>query len=367
VNICHLTSVHSRFDVRIFLKECCSLVNAGHHGTLIVADGKGDETKNGVTIIDVGAPHSRIDRMINVTRRIYRAAKTLNADIYHFHDPELIPTGLKLKRLGKKVILDAHEDVHLQILCKPYLNGPTRYVCAKAFSLYEKRACRHFDAIVAATPFIRDRFIKNNQRTVNVNNYPRFNEFHESSDVSYIKKENKICYIGGITEIRGIKELISSMSAVECELDLAGTIQPESLRKKLLEIPGWEKIHELGFVNRQDVKKVLETSKAGIVTFHPKPNHINAQPNKLFEYLSASIPVIASDFPLWREIIDKHTCGILVDPLNPREISEAINWIISHPEKAAQMGKNGREAVEKRFNWENERRKLLNLYEDFFR
>ena len=189
-------------------------------------------------------------------------------------------------------------------------------------------------------------------------------ELSASDNVHWQQRLEKICYIGGITEIRGIRELIIAMSDVKGRLDLAGRFSPISIRKEFKALPSWNKINELGFVDREMVKSILATSRAGIVTFHPSPNHINSQPNKLFEYLSAGIPVITSDFPLWRKIVKGYNCGLIVDPLNPKEIADAINWIINNPEEAEKMGKNGRKAVEEHFNWGNEKKKLLNMYQN---
>lgn len=115
IKLCHLTSVHSRFDIRIFHKECASLARKGFMVNLVVADGKGDEVNNGVAIHDVGSSNGRFDRMRRAPNRVLKKALSLDAEIYHFHDPELIPVGLGLKRHGKKVVFDVHEDYVSQI------------------------------------------------------------------------------------------------------------------------------------------------------------------------------------------------------------------------------------------------------------
>jgi len=127
-------------------------------------------------------------------------------------------------------------------------------------------------------------------------------------------------------------------------------------------MPGWQNVETLGYLDRNAVKSTLSRSMRGLVLFHPEPNHVNAQPNKMFEYMSAGIPVIASNFPLWKEIVEGTECGICVDPLNPKEIADAIRWIIEHPVEASRMGENGRKAVEERYNWGIEEKKLLELY-----
>ena len=126
---------------------------------------------------------------------------------------------------------------------------------------------------------------------------------------------------------------------------------------------GWQNVNEYGFLDRLGVRNILARSAAGVVTFYPLPNHVDAQPNKMFEYMSAGIPVIASHFPLWREIIEDNQCGLLVDPLNPEAIANAIDYLINNPQEARSMGQNGRRAVEEKYNWTIEQQKLLEFYQ----
>ena len=363
--VCHLTSVHSRYDTRIFLKECRSLANVGYSLSLIVADGNGDEIKDTVSIFDVGASKGRLHRIFKTTRRVFEKACELDCEIYHLHDPELIPIGLKLKRLGKIVIFDSHEDVPKQLLGKPYLNKPAKWLLSKLFGTYESFACKRFDAIVTATPYICDKFLEINSTTVDINNFPILGELAPASN-DWGQKRYEVCYVGGIAAIRGIKEIIRAMGQIKSgtRLQLVGLFSEKLVESKVKEYPGWRNVDELGFVDREGVRSILSRSVAGLVTFLPLPNHIDAQPNKMFEYMSAGIPLIASNFSLWREIIEDNDCGLCVDPLNPAEIAEAIDFLVDNPERSQQMGENGKHAVYERYNWSIEEKKLVDLYND---
>jgi glycosyltransferase involved in cell wall biosynthesis len=363
VKITHLSSVHPRYDTRIFLKELRTLAEvSAYQVSLVIADGKGDQMIDNISIYDLGKPNGRLERMRKTTKMVFNKALELNSDVYHLHDPELIPTGIKLKKAGKKVIFDAHEDVPKQLLGKPYLNRPLLKLVAGSFSAYEKHTSPRFDAIVTATPSIREKFEKMNSYVVNVNNFPIIGELDKPA--LWKNRLDKITYVGGISEIRGIRELIKAIDLVDnIHLNLIGQFSEQEIYKEVKEYGGWRNVEELGFLGREEVAEVLSQSKAGVVTFHPLPNHIDAQPNKMFEYMSAGVPLITSDFPLWREIVMGNECGICVDPLDPKAIAGAMKYIIDHPEEAERMGKNGQKAVLEKYNWSIEKEKLLKMYQ----
>jgi len=365
VKITHLTSAHQRYDTRIFIKMCSSLAKVDNYKvSLVVADGKGDEVKNGVNIVDVGAKSGgRLSRMTKTVKKVYQKALELDSDIYHLHDPELIPIGLKLKKLGKKVIFDAHEDLPKQLVGKPYLNKPLLTILSKVMALYENYACKKFDFIVTATPFIKDKFLNINPNSIDINNFPILGEL--ANETPWSEKKNEVCYVGSIAKIRGIKEIVKAIGMTKStRLNLAGAFSEKDVEIEVKSYLGWSSVNELGFLNRDEIAQVLKSSKAGLVTLHPIINYMDALPVKMFEYMAAGLPVISSNIPLWKEIVEGNKCGICVDPLNPKEIADAIEYIITHPKKAEQMGNNGKKAVLEKYNWGIEEEKLLKLYQE---
>lgn len=337
----------------------------GYDVHLIVADDKGDELINEVHVHDVGFTTNRFTRILKSAYRAYKKALEIDAAIYHFHDPELIPYGNKLLKKGKKVIYDVHEDVPRSIVSKDWIWKPIREMIAFSFEKYEDHISAKLSGIICATPFIRDRFLKNNLNTVDINNYPLLKEF--GSVTSWANKSKSICYVGGLTKIRGIYEIVHALKYCDARLLLGGNFDYKEMEEELKKHHCWGKVDYFGFVERSKVAEILEKSKAGLVTFYPEPNHINAQPNKLFEYMSAGIPVICSNFPLWKEIIEKNQCGVCVNPLDPKDIANGVNTILSDDLKSEQMGKNGRKAIETKYNWENEFQRLLSFYSNILK
>lgn len=364
MKICHFTSVHPYMDTRILLKECATLAAQGYEVHLVATDAPDGEIHDGVFLHhSPPARGGRLARMTQTMRGVYQKAKALNADIYHFHDPELIPAALLLRRKGYPVIYDVHEDVPRDILTKSWIPAPLRVFISKSFELLENFAAKRMSYIITATPFIKMRFKKLTAQTEVVNNYPILNELAAPASADWHHKDRAVTYVGSITRIRGIQEMVEAVGRTDARLFLGGKFSPPELRDEIKQLEGWAQVDELGQLNRQDVAATFARSMAGLILLHPAPNHIDAQPNKMFEYMSARLPLIGSDFPLWREIIEGNACGFCVDPLDPAKIAEAVRTITEHPDKAREMGENGYNAVISKYNWEAESRTLLAVYE----
>lgn len=368
-HICILTSVHPPFDTRIFHKQAKSLIKAGYDVTLIAQHDK-DELVDGIRIVALPNPRNRLWRMLG-TWRVFKLGLKQKAEIYHFHDPELISVGLLLRLLTKaKVIYDVHEDYGKAILSKYYLPKYTRKVVAQLSNLIEKFAATFFDAIIVVTDDMLKKF-SHHKRAVTVGNFPILYKFTKRESNPDTDNAFNIIYAGGLAEERGISEIVQAMECLttsrNVKLILYGKFCPESYQQKVRRLRGFEGVEYLEWIEPEEVWLKMIQATAGIACYHPVPNAISSQPNKLFEYMAAGLPVIASNFPLWKEIVEGNNCGLTVNPLNPREIAKAVEYLLEHPEETRKMGENGRKAVVEKYNWETESRKLIAVYEDLLK
>lgn len=359
--VCQMTSAHKSDDIRIFYKECVSLSENGYKVFLVAPDES--YIRSGVEIIGIKQENKgRLWRMLFMSKAIYKQASKIRADIYHIHDPELLPYALKLKKKGKKVIYDSHEDVPRQILAKTWIPKVLRKYVSKIFENYEKHVARQLDYVITATDHIADIFKKSGSLARAVKNYPMLTDI-ECKNENYFERENIICYAGGVTEQRGITQMVKAVDNLDVKLQIAGAID-DNYQKQLSVLPGRSKTDFLGFLNREQISDLYNRSKAGMVVLKNTPNHREALPIKMFEYMAAGIPVIASKFPVWEKIIDEVGCGICVDPDSVQEIVVAIKRLIENPDLAMNMGKNGRKAICEKYSWEMEVKKLLLVYQE---
>lgn len=364
IKVCHMTSAHKSDDIRIFVKECRSLVEAGYEVNIVATDDV-NTVKDGVRIYSVkGGYRGRLDRIYRGAQEVYVKAKELDCDIYHFHDPELIPYAIKLKKIGKIVIYDVHEDYVASITEKQWIPSIFRKTISVIMKKYEESICKKIDGVITVTPHILERLQKYNSNSVIVANYPIINKDYRTSE--YSEESNTICFAGGISEQWMHVNIIQALEEIEdIRYTLLGSGDEEYINR-LRNLKGWNKVDYVGRVPHNEVKKTLHMSSAGMALNDYVANVGGKRGSlgntKLFEYMEAGIPVICTDFEMWKEIIDRYNCGVCVNPHNINQIVEAIIYIRNNSKIAAEMGMNGRKAVEEIYNWDREKEKLVSFY-----
>lgn len=364
--IIHMTTVHPRDDSRIRFKEIVSLVQATDEDVrLFVQDGLGDEVDpvHGYRIVDTGPRKRRLSRMFEGGWRMISAVRRARPSIVFFHDPELLPWAFLLRLSGIKVVYDAHEDVPRQILRNPSLPAPVKPILSPIVSVFEWVAGHLLSAVVGATTEITDRFPA--RKSFLLRNFPVVHELHTPGAMPMAERPPQFAYIGMITEDRNIYRMIDAVGLLKdpkARLRLAGDFTVAAVRDRAERMPNWNRVIFDGWVSRDGVAAILSDARAGLVLLKPIKHEMVTLPIKMFEYMAAGLPIISSDFPLWREIIDGVGCGLLVDPEDESAIAGAMQWILDNPEEAAAMGARGRQAVLDTYNWESEAETLLDLY-----
>ena len=361
--VAHLTSVHHPSDTRIAYRECYSLASAGYD-VVLIATGDAPPLPDGVRYVGVPRPRNRFERMTRTVWNVYRAARRERADVYHFHDPELMGVGLALRMRGARVVFDVHEDIPSDIADKPWIARPLRRPLSVLSQVVLQSFHRGYSAIVAATPAIARRFPHKHMAVVC--NYPRLDELPASGAGRFEERPRAVAYLGGITQLRCIEEIVQSLDAPELSADvkllLAGRFDSETLEARVRSMPGFRRVTFVGHCPRSQVASFLGNARAGLLLFRPAANHEEAMPTKLFEYLGGGLPVIISDTLQCSSLVRDNECGLVVNPSDPHALARAISFIIDNPRIAQEMGERGRRLVAERYQWTTEANKLTNLY-----
>jgi len=377
--VCIITSVHSVSDPRIFYKQAQSLKKAGHNVCIIAQNDK-NEIIDGIQIIGLGKPKTRLQRMFCLTNQMLKKALTTNADAYHIHDPELLPVLVIIKLLTKKfTVFDIHENIKEDIMTKEYLNSISRIIFAFAYTLIESFFLKFVDVIILA----EDSYTKSYTNIKNkyiIRNYPLIKYEKNSRKINAINHNSDlyiISVVGQIAKVRGAFEILNAMKILidrgfgNIRLNFIGLFETTSLRSELEDyIVKYELHSNIKFTNQIPhpmVAKILEESNLGLAILHPNPNFLESMPTKIFEYYLAGIPVIASNFQAWKRIVVDTDCGLVVDPLNVISISDAIEKMILNREDSLRMGENGKNLIYSTYNWKNEEIALLDIYKRAFK
>jgi glycosyltransferase involved in cell wall biosynthesis len=340
-----------------------SLAEAGYE-VYLLASAPEDGQIEGVRIVALPVFRSRLRRMLLGPLAVLRALLRLRPDLVHVHDPELIPLAIAWRLVRRTpTVYDSHEDLSKQVLGKPYVKPWLRPVFVRLARTVEAAADRFLDAVVAAEPLIAGNYRR--APVFLVQNFPWLRDFPESSPVDLASRS--VIYVGGIAEGRGAREMLEAVEQSEtgARLRLAGPIMSPALRG---EIERRDAVVEyLGYLPASDIPRLLNASSVGLVVLHPLPKYLEAQPTKLFEYMAAGRPFIASDFPSWRRLLGEINCGVFIDPKDVSALRAAIDYFLTHPEEAAAMGLRGRVAFEERFTFETQVAHLLKLVETLVR
>jgi glycosyltransferase involved in cell wall biosynthesis len=143
---------------------------------------------------------------------------------------------------------------------------------------------------------------------------------------------------------------------------LLGKAIDRQAEERVRNLPSFGRVDCLGHVPYETMYEYLNSAAIGMVCNQPRHGYDLAQPNKLFEYMSAGLPVIASHFEIWKEVVEGNQCGLNVDPTDPQGIAEAIDYLLERPKLRAEMGENASRAVQEKYNWQRESRTLRELY-----
>ncbi len=360
--VVHLTSVHPRHDVRIFLKQCLSL-SSKYSVSLIVADGLGDAKDSGIDIFDVGRPKGRLSRMASTTKKVYRKAMELKADVYQAHDPELLPVLYKLKKSGYKVIFDVHEDYELIIKSKTYIKPYASYFVTKISWFIMKLMLRKCDAIIHVHDSIRDKYscIKNNLQVV-IRNYPHV-------DLAEYKERQldkvRLVYAGSISEERGFNNLLQIALNLpkNYELHIAGRFSNVDLQEKFNSNFNIGNVFFHGYLNEDDLFCLYAKCHIGLIPFENIGQYGLASSIKLYEYLQHFLYVLVPNFGEWLDFIDLNRCfGRCVNYKDILSFFNAIECLFSNKNKYIENIQYSAEIVAKKYSWNNEKAKLYDLY-----
>ena len=372
IKVCHLASKHKMNDMRIFEKECKSLAKAGFDVTLIgFGDQPKTETIDGVRCIALFCPiKNNLELLRKRNKMTLEAASQVDADIYHLHEPELLPIGMKLKKKGKIVIFDSHEyygwqlrdNIHkIKVIKTPAF---LMKVLGRLYMRYEKHVCMRIDGVVQVCTMNGVDYFENRcRKTLFIRNLPSLSDYTRKTAIDYSEGPS-VAMIGGITKERGITQLVEAAHLAQARLLLAGAFSPKTYEAEIKAMPAYACVDYKGFLDKNGMVALLEQANIGASTLLNigQYDKIDTLPTKVYDYMSMQLPVVISNTEFAQKMNDKYHFAICVDPANPEDIANAIQWLFEHPEQALEMGKNGRKAIEEEFNWEKESLKLVEFY-----
>lgn len=366
-SVCHVISGYYRNDARVLLRQCKSLHQHGYAVSILTNDGDPGEMLDGIPIFDAGRPWPRWKALAMAKRQMLDRAIEIDADIYQLHSPELLPLGVELKRLGKAVVYDAHEDMPRHLLEKEWLPTWIRKTVSQVFERYMLHVLAEFDETISPHSHVVADLQRRIGKGILVANFPLIGEDWLFGEQSYCSREPIACYSGTVYLYSNQEETVAALRELDgVRYRIAGYIDP-TFHQRLAALPGGEKVEFLGRLSRPDLKQFYREARIGMVVYDYKLNlgdRLGSYgTNKVFEYMEAGLPFICTDYDLWRDIVERYDCGVCVPPGDPVAITEAIKCLLADPVRAYRMGQAGRRAVLEEFNWSTEEKKYVAVFD----
>ena len=362
-------------------KEAASLVRAGHDVTVVAEWAPGlpvREERQGYRVVRVRRGAARLPglRLLQYRRRLIRALRMTAPEVIHAHDSDALePVAAVARQRRVPYVYDAHElwtdqenrgrtELYFR-LWRFYYRAIQRLLVPRAASV-----------VTVSPPIAAELRRRYRLREVAlVPNYPEISGPLEARSIRDLAAASGrpisdgsaiVLFIGGVHLGRGIDDIVRAIAAVPATAGVfLGSGEPPEHVRSLAEALGIEdRLHFLPRVGSSEVIPFAASADVGITLTEPiSLNSRYALPNKLFQYMAAGIPVIASDYPQVAEIVLAHRAGLTVDPADGQAIANAVRAVVADPRAAREMGRRGREAVERAYNWEVAARTLVAVYD----
>lgn len=374
-SILHVGYFHRYDDSRIVYKECRALKEYFDCEVCYVTTNRNGETDlkqiEGIKIRVIPTTQKRFVRLINYIKTVKALCEKDPPDICHIHEFVLWPLVRSLKKKNVKVFLDMHEnDIFDKAeMIERKFGKKTAKLALFVLKKLEKMYVEMSDGVISVTPQIIDRVSCYNVPVELIANFPKTSEAIKEKSFEEINKNRDVmCFAGGVSNLWGINTLIKTLEKCPgTSLLLAGRGDKDYI-ESLSQKDGWEHVTYFGVISHSDViEKVYKKSGIGMALLTCKDSWLGTEGTlgntKIFEFMQAGLPVIGTDFSIWKEILLENNCGVVVDPNDVDQVIDAVKLLRNNPQLAFEMGKNGQKAIREKYNWEIEGKKLISFYE----
>lgn len=368
IKVCHFSSVHTTTDTRVFARECVSL--AKHFKVTLIAIGNNSGIHQGVSVIAIPKPQSRIIRLMVTTFKVFFRALKVNASVYHIHDAEMIPFALVFRLMGKKVIYDVHENTYHDIRIKTWIPKPLKWILGNSYRILEWLAAKSMHTIlVIAKPEFAKQFV--------TGNYTIIQNF---ADVNFLKqyrvesraaiKENTLFYIGTLYDtyynIDKIVEAVYLLKRqgliVHCKIaGYYGSMLASRTQKLAFFAEVKDQLEFLGYISQEKGYQLSQQCKVGLCLKDQPEEILVSHERKFFEYMAIGLPILCCDSIIYKDVVSKFNLGLCADLQDAEAIASALKELFTQMDLDKLM-QNNIGAAENDYNWVKDEKNLIHLY-----